>query len=181
MNEKKLTDDEIVKGLDCLCGFGNCNDCKYFTGNGFEECVKNVAVESIALIHNLQAVNRWLLDRCKIKDGEIAEQKAEIEWLKNAYREGLEQGKFDSQVKIAELQKQVDEQRHLVAVASDTLSETYLRFEKTEKDTAKEIVAALKNKMSDIMYSHGLQVCAGLDIAIKVVLRVMKSKGVEVE
>ena len=40
------------------------------------------------IIHRLQdeneglkSVNRWLLDRCKIKDGEIHEQKAEIERL----------------------------------------------------------------------------------------------------
>ena len=50
---------------------------------------------------------------------------SENERLKNAYKEGLAQGKFDSQVKIEELQKQVDELKD----ERENMQAEILRFE----------------------------------------------------
>lgn len=119
MEEKKLTDEEIVKALEC-CAVEPCEDCgncPRFTKEKL--CHKANAKQSLDLIHRLQNEN---------------------ERLKNAYREGLEQGKFDSQVKILELQKQVYE--------FNKSYERSLVFERRtiRKDTAKEILQGLIEK-----------------------------------
>lgn len=120
MDEKKLTVEEIITGLDNLSYYHD------------EESVHGFLRGAIGLIQDLQSENERLNDmkftqeHCDLyseneflraelhrelsEHEEFAKKaKAEIERLKNAYREGLEQGKFDNQVKVAELQKQVDE------------------------------------------------------------------------
>lgn len=127
----EFTDDEkkVMKGLEC-CGTEDdgdiCEKCPY--ADASTECSdKNrEALELIKKLAGLYEVvvsdlNDLANKYVKIREEadaihadrdaalkKIAEQKAEIERLKNAYREGLEQGKFDSQVKIEELQNQVD-------------------------------------------------------------------------
>lgn len=101
MEEKKLTDEEIVKAFKK----GSQNH-GYFTKIN-DKWVKYEDVFD-------------LIDR----------QKAEIERLKNAYREGLEQGKFDSQVKITELQKKVKDLNKTLDLWQDDIH--YLRCDKAE-------------------------------------------------
>lgn len=55
-----ITDNmRILQALDCVCekGSGLCNNCEFFTGNGFEECIRNVSIAAIDLIHRLQSEN----------------------------------------------------------------------------------------------------------------------------
>lgn len=75
MEEKKLTDDTeidvgmIVTALEkCLSTNGECTciNCKFYTGNGYEECIKNVSVSALALIHRLQAENERLTEENSI-------------------------------------------------------------------------------------------------------------------
>ena len=56
-------------------------------------------IERIRILeHNWLCAEESLANSVKNSDKIFYKQKAEIERLKNAYREGLEQGKFDSQV-----------------------------------------------------------------------------------
>lgn len=111
MEETELTDDEIVTAYKhCVLDKGDCDDCPYDDwGCGID------GNDLIEIIHRLQGTMAEY--ERKLEDGElvskdwhdeqvlhaenvIEEQKAEIKRLKNAYREGLEQGKFDSQQEI---------------------------------------------------------------------------------
>ena len=108
MIDKKVTDNEIIKALEHGArGYGT----------GFVGDLYSATLDLIQRLQNEKS--QWKskaehIEQVYDADREhfiktTAEQKAEIERLKNAYREGLGQGKFDSQVKIDELQKQVDE------------------------------------------------------------------------
>ena len=100
MNEKKLTDEEIVKALECCVKGETCTTCPYFI-KGID-CVYHRRAEGNALdlIHRLQAENEelkspkfasWKLKFFRLKeefDKELAEHeefakkaKAEIERL----------------------------------------------------------------------------------------------------
>lgn len=67
MEEKKLTDEEIVKSLECCAGLGRCTQCPYFI-KGID-CV------------NEQSHEKDILDFVNSLQSENAEQKAEIEKL----------------------------------------------------------------------------------------------------
>ena len=98
--ENKLSDEDIIKAVEVCSTRGTfCKGCP-FVKNG-ERC-SNIEQLTIELLKRLQSKIADLLE-------ERENMQAEIERLKNAYREGLKQGKFDSQVKIEELQKKVDE------------------------------------------------------------------------
>lgn len=63
MEEKKLTDEEIVKALECLAGHKACDLCKYddlAVQDGERTCVNIVAEEAIDIIHRLQNENARL-------------------------------------------------------------------------------------------------------------------------
>lgn len=68
------------------------------------------------------------IERLTERENELVEDKAN--WI-NKWKEQVEY--------TAELQKQVDEQRHLVAIACDEFAKTKLKLEKAVKYTAKEI------------------------------------------
>lgn len=95
MEEKKLTDEEIIKALD-ICYSASCcpADCPYFNKHG-----RNLCVEDKALYKDMKRIVQ-----------EHAEQKAEIERLKcNTYLTSWK-NKFFNELKAREkLQKQVDE------------------------------------------------------------------------
>lgn len=132
--EKKLNDEEIVKAFE-HCNKSLPHDKCLLSKQHKEDwvtCQSKCGRMIIDLIHRLQAENKGKtehLEKCldeieRLKTANT-EQKAEIERLKNAYREGLEQGKFDSQVKIEELQKQVGELKD----ERENMQAEILRFE----------------------------------------------------
>ena len=95
MPDKNLTDNEIVKALECCSTYkGKCTDCPAFVKVDRSNC-KQVLLGAIDLINRLQAENDNLkndeLPRCKDalrRANEIGmELQAENERLKNAYKQ----------------------------------------------------------------------------------------------
>ena len=82
MNEKKLTDEEIVKALDCCIKECDCENCPY--GNN-DDCMANVK-EILDLIHRLQGEIERLTEELEI---EKHNHKATKWFYDNAYKEGL--------------------------------------------------------------------------------------------
>jgi chromosome segregation ATPase len=151
MEEKKLTDEEIVKALECCGELDNCFDCPIMVEMKRRNFICREVV--LDLIHRLQAQNAEY--ERKLTDGElvskewhdeqvghaelvIEEQKAEIERLKEDRNQlalcnkGLQDGINEYQAdnaelgrKNAELQKQVDELKD----ERENMQAEILRFE----------------------------------------------------
>lgn len=172
MEEKKLTDEEIVKALE-ICYSSPCctNECPYFNKHG-----RNFCVEDKALYKDMKRIVQ-----------EHAEQKAEIERLTEDYEDRLCTAGNVYQVALdekAELQKQVDElktEKEDLYFQNQNL-QTYIdnhetiwkrNSEQAVKDTAKEILEELIEKA----YSSG---CIDLNVnEVKAWFR--EDYGVEVE
>lgn len=136
MEEKKLTDEEIVKALECCATIsvnpylrGECIDCPYFQKH--IDCVegRRSEMDCIDLIHRLKDENESLKKREKIADEDLnnvsnewancrdenAKLKAEIERLTaeiNQRRERMSRMDCNYATELqkkAKLQKQVDE------------------------------------------------------------------------
>ena len=146
MEEKKLTDEEIVKALECCVKGETCTTCPYFIKR--IDCVYHRRAEDNALdfIRRLQyrcssaikASDEWK-EKYEKERKENAEQKAEIERLKatgllkeneqlkkDLQRKELLRQKAvlyaeEKQAKNAELQKQVDELKELNAKYLDSI------------------------------------------------------------
>ena len=168
MEEKNLTDEQSDLLIE-------------FDGYGFEPTILMPNAEGYA-----KAWKNSLIDLFNRLNFLQAEQQAEIERLKNAYREGLEQGKFDSQQEIerlteenAELQKKVDE---LEDICLDCPYK--LKFDEIEKqavkDTAKEIYSEINSCIEQGQEYCGLD-WRGLLTAKTLILVYCKKNGVEVE
>ena len=65
MPDKKLTDSEIVKALECCCENNNCNGCPLDYLIFSSECASKLAINSLDLINRLQAENERL--KCCVK------------------------------------------------------------------------------------------------------------------
>ena len=169
--EKKMTDEEIVKALENCANDEMCRECPYFI-NGIDCGNQRSENDYLDLIHRLQSEN--------------VKQKAEIERLALAV-EGLKGenkvihkendellGKIERLTKEnsnvismndalyrekAELQKQVDELKE----------ERYY----TEQDTAKEILQQMYDETEPCTKSH--------EWVRKRIKEIAKSKGVEVK
>ena len=161
MNEKKPTDEDVVKALECCSKSWDCNNCKRDKENNNRFiCSENLMKDCLDLIHRLQAENEEL--REKLIDEQFAvdkwmeentEQKTEIERLteENEYLDMCgKQFLADYQkceVERAELENQVDElkelnAKYLESIESVQAGRCRLRCILTEqavKDTAKEI------------------------------------------
>ena len=121
MEENKLTNEEIVKALEC-CAVEPCEDCgncPRFTKEKL--CHKANAKQSLDLIHRLQGVNERIQEiskekskdyyavaqTCALQEETIAKQKAEIERLsfyKTVFDKGLA-------VSLVNMQETIDKQK----------------------------------------------------------------------
>lgn len=117
MEEKNLTDEQS----DLLTEFDEYGFAPSITMPNAEEYAKAWKNSLIDLFERLNFLQ--------------AEQKAEIERLKNAYREGLEQGKFDSQQEIERLNATV--KIHLIDI-DDLHKEREKRVEEVYADFMKD-------------------------------------------
>ena len=147
--EKKLTDEEIIKALECCGNRDNCFDCPIMGEMKRRNCICREIV--LDLIHRLQTLNKWLLDRCKIKDGDIADQKAEIERLTNLYdgQSGFMTSSMgDLPLTVAGLRKAVDEISRLLAVQTE-LQELNAKYYNEAKDLRRE-KAELKKQVDEL-------------------------------
>ena len=90
--DKKLTDNEIIKALECCKSDTSlCNDCPY---DKIGECIEKLCADSIDLINRLQAENERLTQFSGILLHNGSELFKEIETVKaEAYKECIEKVK----------------------------------------------------------------------------------------
>ena len=93
MNEKKLTDEDVVKALECCSKSWDCNNCKRNKENNNRFiCSENLLKDCLDLIHRLQAENEQLKDEkeeirlfnLSIQNGEV-DMRIESEMAKSFY------------------------------------------------------------------------------------------------
>lgn len=206
MEEKKLTDEEIVKALECCSKSFDCNNCKCDKENNNRFiCSENLLKDCLDLIHRLQDDYSNLKERyvkvLGLNEKVIAEQKAEIERLTaeiNQRREMMSRMDCNYATELqknTELQKQVksltEENKELHNDNTTLIAGFILQKEQVEKDTAKEILQGfdkwLKQAISDSYdksvsgsIRHGGRNTAFHEVK-ELVKKVAKEKGVEVE
>jgi predicted RNase H-like nuclease (RuvC/YqgF family) len=145
--EKKLTDEEIVKALECCVEVGRCGECPYHINK--IDCVpyQRIEKDSLDLIHRLQSEN--------------AKQKAEIERLTKE-KSFATRKMMESKAKAVELQKQVDELTEAgnEAVRSFTRMETLYKVKCKEleisEEKARQAVKDTAKKFADLVEFHSI-------------------------
>lgn len=193
MEEKKLTDEEIVKIFEHCANNDDCEKCKCYyaedkiTGEFCHFETMDIYIKLLAIIHRLQS--------------ESVEQKAEIERLKaeiNQRREMMSRMDCNYATELqknGEIQKQVksltEENKELYKENTTLIAGSILERKDIAKDTAKEILQGfdkwLKQAIGD---SYDKAVRGSIHYAGKnsafhevkeLVKKVAESKGVEVE
>ena len=167
MEEKKLTDEEVVKALE-VCGKDfECHNCPYV-----DECCERLdgsaglLIQALDLIHRLQAENERLTE-----EKETAWRK-----FKEKCNESIELHMLLDKraTERVELQKQVDTWKAECQELHDECEGCFAKAkgikEQIEKDTAKEIL-----QMADKINKGGQNDLCELEVAIK------ERYGVEVE
>ena len=172
MEEKKLTDEEIVKALEnCNNGLTDmnrhsCDTCPY---REIESCGKAQMTDCLDLIHRLQAEIERLAKVEMDLISKIADKSAEIERLTEEIDQRREMmHRMDCNYatelhKNAELQKQVDEleeenekayeieRANIQAEIAEAGTSCHWCKAKTEKDTAKDILTDLSEYYYDAL------------------------------
>ena len=181
MEEKKLTDEMIVKALemDCLCVvYGDCESCPFFD----KDCrILPKAIKD--LIHRLQDENKRLSLIAGIVNKGVAveivnmqetidKQKAKIERLTEE-RDKAKRDNTSLIYNISRVEKENDELRKQVEELKIYLASEKVCSKQAVKDTAKEIL----DKAIIIDKNTGDK---GF-ICIEALTELCKSKGVEVE
>lgn len=126
MEEKKLTDEEIIDGLEC-CGNSRCEQrCFGYKMDGISRCINILIKNALDLIHRLQDENAGLKERGEIVinslHGTIDKQKAEIERLTSLYdgKSGFMTSNIGNlPLTVAGLRKAVDEIARLYMVQAE--------------------------------------------------------------
>ena len=183
--EKKLTDEEIAKAI--LQSIEYSKTITYFDewGNFKSIFVK----DALDLIHRLQDENERLTEwKDKLQD---TKDELEQQLIDTGFKEYCEENKRLTE-ENAELQKQVDElkQQFLSTCENCHLKKDIemLRYKKEQavKDTAKEILQEAENLLHECAMEYAnaghkdyFGVCE--NISWKVIRKIAKDKGVEVE
>ena len=167
MEEKKFTDEEIVKALD-ICYTTHCctNECPYFNKNG-----RNFCMEDKAFYKGLKdLVNR---------------QKAEIEAWKAKSRE-LEQSWEIASSNEEKLRKQVDEltedrnkQRKLYVKEFAEHANHLGEFEKIKQQAVKDTAKEIWNDITSHYFA--LRVIGNATVELDKLAEFWHKRGVEVE
>ena len=161
MNEKKLTDEEVITAMEICYTFTGCtNECPYFNKNGRNFCMEDKAFykDLKDLINRLQAENKGLEDLCnKTYDDLTKEIERLTEELNKAYNsvEKIGRNAHEMLTNLEDenkaLQKQVDELKFDKELLQKLI-------DKREKDTAKEILAKAPTETNaDEMFIHWLR------------------------
>lgn len=194
MEEKKLTDEEIVKALECCSKSWDCNNCKCDKENNNRFiCSENLLKDCLNLIHRLKSENE------KLKKV-IAEQNSEIERLEdekykveqnlkqceNGYKLELHTARFDMRMnreRVAELQNRVEkltEENEILkgnppVLAGRSLGKTIraklLSFDRMKEQNAElqkqvdELTAFKNEAISTSLYGKGRK--DGEEVAVK--------------
>ena len=219
-----LTDEEIVKALECCINSEGC-DCENCPYNNNDDCQHRSGEDLLDLIHRLQneigcyiADQGILLQKIERLTEEneyfngnaltfLAERvklNAEIEFLsdENKYLHSKYKNDFISSQQTnalndklmdekAELQKQVDELKNrkiepLIVQCHAPALETCPKVEQAVKDAVKEILQEGENLLHECAMEYAnaghidyFGVCE--NISCKVIRKIAKEKGVEVE
>ena len=178
MEEKKLTDEEIVKALECLAGHKACDLCKYddlAMQDGERTCVNIVAEEAIDLIHRLQTE----IKRLKENNANQVRMRCDM------------QRKFDDLQNLCiEQKEEIERLKSFIDFRTANVMCDKCK-EQTVKDTQKEILQGIYKWLNQaISFSYDVSVKGSLHYGGKnkafhevkeLVEQVAKSKGVEVE
>jgi hypothetical protein len=178
MEEKKLTDEEIKKALECMAGITqrDCDKCPFLI-NKFCSDTK-LSTATLDLIHRLQKENEelkspkfasWKLKFFNLKD-ELKEERENMQ----AVIFGLEEDKRLLQKQVDELNERIEvREKEMFEVVKDCQRLT-VEKEQAVKDTAKEI----SKKVVDLNVIYGDDFRLFLD---NFELWVKERYGVEVE
>lgn len=171
MEEKELTDEEIVKALDICFAFKGCtNECPYFNKNGRNFCVEDKALykdlKRIVLEHaeqkaeierlteDVKLANDLYLERTKVLEDfrkKNVELQSNIKQLEKDFAIQRDK-KVEYYNKCVELQKQVDELKNRFEnKACCNMSENCSMIQKAVKDTSKEI---FKDIFESLVFGH---------------------------
>lgn len=99
MTNKKLTDNEIKKALECCCKNNNCEGCPLDYLTFSSQCASELAIKSLDLINRLQTQNKdlaetihnltlekdALFDKAEELKAEVEKLNKEIQITKDAY------------------------------------------------------------------------------------------------
>ena len=126
MEEKKLTNEEILKSLDYCANGGNCQkgECVFANHKEYGKkhwCLGYACESALDLIHRLQAENERLTEENEYLDGCAKQFLADYQ---------------KCEIERAELENQVDE----------LVKEKSMISQRIVKDTAKEIIAFVEEK-----------------------------------
>ena len=175
--EKKLTDDEIVKALECCTiNYPSCEGCPLYNDIN---CATKATENAVDLIHRLRDENEGLKKLVKVLEdvketllGERKEQKAKIERQDKEY--------IELDLEARELRTKVDE---LTAFKNEAISMSLygkgrkdgeeVGYQQAVKDTAREIY----DKVEEI-WIHCPTICV---LAQRIEKWIKERYGVEVE
>ena len=169
MKEKKLTDEEIVKALECCAVGRKCGECPY--------CIKKIdcllgqraEVDWLDLIHRLQnEASQWKskaehIEEVYDADREhfiktTAEQKAEIEKLKTELRKELTEHEEFTQKAKAEIERIAKEKKSdaMLLYASGLACEQVKTENAELQKQVDELTAKYRNLENNYEYTHEL-------------------------
>jgi hypothetical protein len=141
MTDKNLTDNEIVKALECCGdeqGLNWCVDCPYYNKEN-DLCQEDLHRDALDLINRQKAEKEALINGQETLQKYIAEQKAENERLKRklvAYEPSVDSGLF-SQMLLEQKEKAEAFEKKWKA---EIKSEAYKEFAERLKEDAYDVV-----------------------------------------
>ena len=192
MKEKKLTDEEVIKGLEWCCYKASkqgCVGCAYCeTVNDDIRCsMKKMLCDTLDLIRRLQEENEQLRNAKVITETvdycaeDLKKAQDEIERLteENGYLDGCaKQFLADYQkceIERAELQKQMDELKNKCCEIS------FERYEEGKYDTAKEILQGVEDCINGMLDGERYMTKNEVEYLLEYILNKKYDYGVEVE
>ena len=132
MEEKKLTDEEVIKALDICYNDVHCSvDCPYFNLNGRNFCQDKELYKDLKRIVQEHAEQKAEIERLTEKNEELEERNRILKKYKSMWSE------LDT--KNTELQKQVDELKANQVIECHGMLKGCDIVKQAVKDTAKEI------------------------------------------
>lgn len=159
-NEKKLTDEEIVKALECCIEDDLCKACPLCAES---RCIRKRNTLTLDLIHRLQSEHKRLTE----------EKNQSAETAVDALTQNIE-----LQKKVDELKEERDTYKNAVSNESEAYDLGYaLGYDIAVKDTAKEILQELDLFFKGTTFRKGYEF-KNIEQKLK---EIAKSKGVEVE
>ena len=161
---KKLTDEEIIKALECCCIEHDCSKCTYSKNNS-AGCINDIMKDILDLINRLQARVEKSENIERFADKTIATQQAEIESLKaensnltsdlTSLQKDLTSSKAEvevSQRRIATLEKLAEYRKKAVFERVERNLELRKALKTAKAEAYKECIEKVKKESFKINY-----------------------------